>query len=230
MFARRFEDEKYDDVALPYQTTVRRHALRNVEVTDSRFDHVHLAPPWPPVWPWKGRHEFVGVTLQRCTFTGCSLSNALLKRVTFDECVGKEELILDDCLLEQVVFRGKCSSLRIIPGPSETGTAPRPFSDFYAKVDYAIDVREGQFREIELLTIPPSKVRFNANSGGILHRNILEAAGWPGLEFSDYFQGLVYKFRLYGGDAGVYLIPSGRHSTKRMQDELAELRRRGLVE
>jgi len=46
---------------------------------------------------------------------------------------------------------------------------------------------------------------------------------------SEYFSGIVYKFKLYGGDRAVYVVPTlGAHATA-LAHELGELKKRGWV-
>jgi hypothetical protein len=204
--------------------TGRRHLFRDVTFEQCEFDSVLIGKPDTDIW--RRRHEFHNVRALECRFRNCLLKHALLEHVTFERCSAPDGgLVLWKCVLHEVVFDGVYESLRVIP----------PDGYHYAEdpdvgPSFAIDVRTTRCGEVELLGIPPSLVRYDSAIGGVVSRGALAADGWPAGEVSEYFGGIMVKFKAYGGNSSVYIVPTEAPEGPELLKELAALRSRGWVQ
>lgn len=220
MFTKKCTNQHVQGLRVNSLATGRRHLLRDVSFNECVFDSVLLADADKHLW--KDRHEFLDVRASECCFRNCLIKGALLERVALVRCTAPDGgLVLWKCVLDEVVFDGSFDSLRVIP----------PESHRYAdRSDYVIDVRGARCSEVEILGIPPHLVRYDANVGGVLSRPVLEAAGWPKDEVSEYFGGIMVKFKSYGGEASVYVVPTEAPEAPDLLEELAGLKTRGWIQ
>jgi hypothetical protein len=215
--AQEFHGERVQSV-----TTARRHLVRKVACSDCSFDALHLVRPGR----WSGRHEFSDVTAVRCSFDACSVEFAELRNVALKECsVGEGGVLLNDCLLRNVTLQGDFGSLRVLPPESGRTEGGEPLAD-----GLALDVRGARFGEVEFLGIRPDAVAYDHAVGGVISRDVLSKAGWPVRgQVTEYFGGIVYKFKLYGGDHAVYIVPTLAPDARMLMHELDDLKKRGWV-
>jgi len=151
------------------------------------------------------------------------IKEADLTRVSLLRCTGKRGgLVLWKCLLTEVRIDGVFESLRIVP-PDGNGYAATP------PTQYAVDVSTARCGEVEILGIPPELVRYDPEYGGILGRKVLMHAERLLQQGSDYFGGIVAKFRAYGGERSVYVVPTEAPEAPLLLKELRDLKAQGLL-
>lgn len=93
-----------------------------------------------------------------------------------------------------------------------------------------IDVRGARFGEVEFLGIAPRDALYDREVGGVVSRRVLGEAGWPIRgDVSEYFGGIVHKFKLYGGDEGIYVVPTLAPDAHVLMAEFRELKKRGWI-
>lgn len=193
--------------------------LQHVEFHDCKFDSVLLSSSDAGLFG--GRHAFQDVQALDCRFTNCVLKDAELTKVSLIRCSGEDGgLILWKCTLKEVRIDGIFETLRILP--------PKAGGQGILSGTYALDVSTARCAEVEILGIPPELVRYDPQRGGILARRILDAERLE-TEASEYFGGILAKFRSYGGDRSVYVVPTEAPDAPLLIKELQELKARGLI-
>ncbi len=204
--------------------TGRRHVLRDVVIEDCEFNSFLLGKTDFDLR--KRGHELRNVRVVNCRLGNCMIKFAVLEQVSLVSCTAPEGgLRLWKCLLREVSINGDFETLAVIP-PDDDVYAPENFGDS----SYAVDVRYARCHEVELIGIPAGLVKYDSATGGTLRRSILQAEGWPSNRVSQYFGGIMEKFRLYGGDSSVYVVPVAARDAAALLDELASLKDRGWVE
>jgi hypothetical protein len=198
----------------------RRHLLKNVTLEDCTLDSVLLATPG---FPFGSKpHEFRDVSATRCSFKNCLIKHAVLQNVQCLDCKASAGgLVLWRCFLNEVTLDGVYETLTVIP--PKGGVVPEGSS-------FMIDIRAAKCGEIEIMGIPPERVKYDPSFAGVLSRTALESAGWPTSGVSDYFGGAVIKFRTYGGDKSVYVVPTAAPDAADLLRELEMLKERGWVQ
>lgn len=89
---------------------------------------------------------------------------------------------------------------------------------------FVVDIREAR------CGIPPTLVKYRTASAGILARRVWDAEGWSTAGLSEYFVGIVDKFKAYGSAASVYVVPTEAPDARQLLSELATLKSKGLVQ
>ncbi len=198
MFTKKCTSQHLHGLRVNSLATGRRHLLCDVSLDDCVFDSVLLAET--DTHPWKHRHEFYDVRASECCFRNCLIKGALLERVALVRCRAPDGgLVLWKCVLDQVVFDGFFETLRVID-QKVIATLGIPIMQSTCVAHDAVRWRS--------VGIPPQLVRYDPSVGGVLSRRVLEAAGWPTDEVSEYFGGIMVKFKSYGGEASVYVVPT----------------------
>jgi hypothetical protein len=166
-----------------------------------------------------GRGTVRNVTAKKCTYKGTQPFNTILEDVTIEDLTtGSATLVVSNCLFKHVTLKGKLDTLFI------KATDPRVDpKKYYAEVDWALDIREAEFHDIDLRGVPPELVRRDPETQiAIWRRDAMKTDRWQKIPF-DVWQGTLRRltgerlFREY-----VLLIPGKRR--REYQEQLASVR------
>lgn len=119
-----------------------------------------------------------GVTLERSTVVGfCGLKDVVLRDVVVDTIDTRTPLRIDTCFLKHVTLRGDVGRLQIVEYWRQDHQ--KKSDAFYAKVDWALDIREARFTEAVIRGVPVDKVRRDPERHVVLHKARVRAdASW----------------------------------------------------
>ena len=184
------------------------------------------------------------VTLDDCYANGCLTGPMILSNVTINNLKTNDLLLVWSPYFDRVTLSGEIGKMKInrTAAPS-THNKPtqKPFEDFrnqfYANVEWALDISKARFKEFDLESVPAHLVRRDPESQIVVKRErALEIAtpGWEArLDPSNKLWPFIINLFLGDGDPDIVLIaPLGAAKAKRdpLLKGLQELRRIGLAE
>jgi hypothetical protein len=119
------------------------------------------------------------VVARNCEYKGSPPFNTILEDVTIDGLdSGAALLVISDCLFKHVVVKGKLGKWRMHHG-SPAQMDPKKF---YRSVDWALDLRDAEFAEVELRGIPSELLRRDpATQVAVRQADARKIAGWEDL-------------------------------------------------
>ena len=179
------------------------------------------------------------VTLRKCELVQAKAWAVYLRWVIAEDCTvdgfdGDAIWPVDTLLLRRVVLKGVIGAVDIRdPRQLHPGDAERLWvhRGFYAKVDWALDIRQARFRRADLSGIPGRLIRRDPETQVLVTLDRLRANGWKGLDFRGtawevVFEGMV---RAELGEQVLVAEPRGLRfdEQRRLIDDL---RRRGIAE
>jgi hypothetical protein len=201
-----------------------------------------------------GSHRTVAdLELVRCEFTGSTLSqfddpgfSLVVRDVTARRCVVKRSvasgarfedvvveglttasLQLEGCAFRHVTLRGRIGLLMLVPpNPSVPADFVAGLREFYAGVDWALDITEAEFDGADLYYVPGDLVRRDPETQFLLRRPAPDAdvSGLP-----VYAEIAVRRFESTPFDTLVAVAPKKSKKFPEILAHYQELRDRGLA-
>lgn len=145
-------------------------------------------------------------------------------------------LNLAGCVFSHVTLRGRVGSIMIPPTLFIQDQAlDRRWSEanrmYYETVDWALDIRDVEAKDISLVGVPARLVRRDPSDQVIVRREMAQAGAWRSLDLS----GTYWPFSLNNLARGPFpdrvLVPGRRDKNyKRLRDALLLLRENGMAE
>jgi uncharacterized protein YjbI with pentapeptide repeats len=171
-------------------------------------------------------------TLRNCSFSACAMSGVKLDNVTVDGARFSKSTV-SGCVFRHVTLRGKIGQL-IFAGPART-LSPEILEsfcsamvDFYADVDWALDIRDAIFTDASIRAVPGELVLRDENRHFLLDRThreeVLSRSDVP-LLAKVYFR----SFDLTPFDSMVAVASQRSKSYDAQLADLRWLRERGLA-
>jgi len=159
------------------------------------------------------------VTAKKCTYKGTKPFHTILEDVTIEDLTtGSATLAVSDCLFKHVTLKGKLDTL-FIRG-SDPLVDPKKY---YAEVDWALDIREAELRDLDLRDVPPDLIRRDRDTQIVVWRkDAMTTDRWQELPYRAW-RGALKRltgeriFREY-----VVLVPAKR--SKDYENQLASVR------
>jgi hypothetical protein len=205
--------------------------IEGVELDRCEFRAAHLVQYDDP-----GMNLVVrNVTLTRCGATGrSSLHGVRLEDVVVDTLTTTPEVWLGSCAFRHVILRGRIGSLMVQPPPFTMDEAQRgafidTIVDYYADVDWAIDISEADFTgDVNFFFVPGDLVRRDPETQFLLRRQTLAGADLE--PFPARARIAAGRFELTPFDSIVAIAPKRSKNFARIRDALEQLRSAGLAE
>jgi hypothetical protein len=178
------------------------------------------------------RAYFGQCTLIACSQRACGISGAILDEVTVDSfaTVGRIPLFLDGVAFRHVVLAGRLAMFKINPAPTLEPTATERQvwidgnRDYYAGVDWALDISRAQFVSApDLHYVPGHLVRRDEETQALASRSILQDAPWQSLPWGKSALRIAVEWFLDHGPYDSVVIAAARKS-KYFREDLAALK------
>jgi hypothetical protein len=165
-----------------------------------------------------------------------------------DGCVFDEVLVEDlktngllqtwAAVFRHVSLRGKIGRVMFsdvvaagIASREEQREFDRANEEFYAAVDWAIDISEAQFEECDLRGVPARLVRRDPSTQAVVTREAAMAGGWRNVDLSKTYWATAIELFLQSQRADVVLVAPRRHRKfKDLLEGLHRLRECGAAE
>lgn len=182
------------------------------------------------------------VTLQNCVDFNSDIGPAHLVDVVVDGLKTQGDLlILFGPLFERVTLRGKLGRIKLNraadrrdPGRQAAFDAQR--EDHYARVDWALDIREAQPSLLDLSGIPGNKLRLNPETQCVVSRKLLKKTKFKLTSLTKAPVGITAPIEDLleeddVGDEAILVAPTGQTKAryKPYVDAIATLRRLGVT-
>jgi hypothetical protein len=160
---------------------------------------------------------------------GCTLDTAIVEDVLVDGLKTNGLFQAWGAVFKHVTLHGRIGRVMISPAVA-TGTATaqqqRAYDEanaaYYAKVDWALDIREAEFEECEIQRVPAHLIRRDPATQLVVTRDKAMRGEWRALDLSKTHWATSLDFLLERGDADVVLVAPKRH--RKYQDLLEGLK------
>lgn len=178
------------------------------------------------------------VRLTRCEQRGSAIDAAIIEDVVVEHFKTNGLFQTWGAVFKHVTLRGKIGRIMVSPivAPgSATAEEQRAFdtanAEYYAGVDWALDISEGEFEECELQRVPAHLVRRDSSTQVVVTREKAMQGKWRELDLAKTHWKTSIEFMLNRGDADVVLV-AGKCDRKfrDLLDGLNRLRDAGVAE
>lgn len=209
--------------------------IENLEFHRCYFEGAALSVSRDP-----GRRTTVrNVHLVGCEQRGCTVYVALLESVLVDGLKTNGLLQCWGAAFRNVTLRGKIERLmishRVAPGVA-TAEEQRAFDranrDYYASVDWALDISEGAFNVLDIRGVPSDLIRRDSLTQAVVRREKVLDGAWRRLDLSKTYWAEVIETMLRDGYPDAVLVAPRKpgRKTSDLMDGIARLRDAGIAE
>jgi hypothetical protein len=149
------------------------------------------------------------VRLFNCSETTCALYDAIIEDVVVDGLTTRGDLLIaDGVVFKHTALRGKIGRIMV------TSPEAQEFYDanaaYYREVDWALDISQGEFRELELRGVPARLVARDRETQVIVTRESVLPQTWRKLEFESPVTAIALRCFLDRGEADMVLVAAKR--------------------
>ncbi len=141
-------------------------------------------------------------------------------------------------VFKHVTLRGKIGRIMISPfvapglaTPEQQRLFDEANAEYYANVDWALDISEAEFEECDLRRVPAHLVRRDPETQVVVKRENAMRGDWRKLDLSKTHWDTALEFTLKDGDPDIVLVAGKRDRKFRdLVDGLKKLRDAGVAE
>jgi hypothetical protein len=186
----------------------------------------------------KRRSTFRNIHLLKCEQRGSAVESAILENVFVDGFKTNGLLQCWGAVFKHVTLRGRIDRIMISPAIAAGLATPeqqRAFdlenAEYYRGVDWALDIREGEFQECELQRVPAHLVRRDPETQVVVRRDQALSGAWREVDLSKTHWKTSIEFFLNRGDADVVLVAGKRdRNFSDLLEGLKKLREAGVAD
>lgn len=168
------------------------------------------------------------------------LGPGVIENLTVDGLSTDDTTTCFGTLFRHVIFQGKIGKLSICPEAASwnlpVGVQPQFDEErikFYSSTDWALDISEAHFDELDIVGIPANVIRIDPSRHFILKRNNALSAGWRNRvgPNSEYWVYVIDQFLNDRDMSTVLVVPEcvSKKEQRARTDGLLELRDLGVV-
>jgi hypothetical protein len=170
-----------------------------------------------------------------CSQRGCTLYAPILENIVVDGLDTNGQLLrTHGAVFNRVALRGRIGRLMLSndPLPSVSLSSGKRHAEmelfraanaeYYQRVDWALDISEGQFDELSIRGIPSDLVRRDSETQFVVTRKQALEGRWRDLEFRRTVWAVTFGLFLERNEPSLILIAPKGHA--QFQDYLADLR------
>ena len=178
------------------------------------------------------------LTFRNCIQAGCSLRGVIVEDTVVDGLKCSSLLQTWAAVFKHVTLRGKIDRLMLSdlfhPGEPDSKfqlVVAQANAKYYASVDWAIDIREAEFKDFDCRGVPSRLVRRDPETQVMVTRSRVLACGDAITAGGQFWAGMLKAFlgRESYADA-IYAAPKRDPRFKDLVAGLQELRRNGVTE
>lgn len=177
------------------------------------------------------------IVLERCKNRGCSLDGAIVENVIIKHLDTANTLITWGTVFRHVTFQGRIGTMLLnhLFSTQEHPRVPeaawrRCNEEFYASVDWALDISQAEFKDIDIRGIPARVIRRNPETQMVLTRETALEGKWRNLDLSNTFWKTAIEMFLNWGYPDTVLVAGKRSATfERQMAGLNLLLNEGIV-
>jgi len=173
-----------------------------------------------------------------CEIRGCTIYPAIIEDVLVSSLKTHNLLQTWGAVFKHVKIEGNIGRIMISPyvfpgiaKPKEQRAFDEANADYYATVDWALDIREGRFYECEIQRVPAHLIKRDPDTQVVVKREKALEGKWRYLDLSKTHWRTSIEFFLNRGDPDVVLVaPKRDRSYPDLLDGLKMLRDAGVAE
>ncbi|MES2161414.1 MAG: hypothetical protein V4476_09695 [Pseudomonadota bacterium] len=163
------------------------------------------------------------VSMRNCSFSKCSIKEVflihggvILDNVVFDSLRFPDMATISaQTVFNRVVFKGKMKGSGLWVKPLQfADPAMRPIydqwaSDAWSSIDWMLDISELETKEVEIVGLPASKLRWNPERHVVVKREWVSSDAWKELNFpfSSFWRQRVKRLDAFNVTEGLYSLP-----------------------
>jgi len=183
------------------------------------------------------------VSLIDCTENGCSIGTAIVENAFIENLKAPGLFQTFGAVFNRVTLRGRIDRLMITNDvlPSvlmveedrqrEIDTFRHANAKYYSHVEWALDISQGEFRELEIRGIPSRLIRRDPETQIVVTRERVAESDWRQLDFSESLTSFSLNFLLEEGWPDMVMIAPKRHRKFPLYlEDLQLLRQAGIAE
>jgi hypothetical protein len=186
----------------------------------------------------KHRSTIRDVKITNCWESGCDVGCAIIEDTLIDGLITSTPLQVWGAVFKHVTLKGKIGRImarstffpaygnaKQLKGLNEAN------SEYYANIDWALDIREAKFVDADLRGVPAQLVRRDPETQFILTREKALSMAWKEIDLSGtYWAGYIKTLLDFGDEDEVLVAPKASTIYKRELEGLLKLRDAGIVE
>lgn len=178
------------------------------------------------------------VRLNGCEVTGCTIYPAIIEDVLVSGLKTHTLLQTWGAVFKHVKLEGNIGRIMLSPlisigrdRPKAQAAFDKANTEYYQKVDWALDISEGRFYEIDIRGIPAHLIKRDSESQVVVTREKALLGEWRNLDLSKTYWDTGIQFMLNRGDNDVVLVaPKRDPKYSDLLDGLKKLRDAGVAE
>jgi len=178
------------------------------------------------------------VAMTNCQLVSGSIRSAILEDVIIENLKLTHLLICRAAVFKHVVLKGKIGQVMITPDvdplnatPDEQEAFDTANAAYYETVDWALDISEAEFAELDLRCVPARLIRRDPETQAVVTRERALRGDWRKLGFDKACWNVGLWMFLESGRADTVLVAAKRSKNFRDQLEgLKLLRKAGIAE
>jgi hypothetical protein len=178
-----------------------------------------------------------------CSENSASVDTAIIEEVLVDSLKTSGLFQVFGAVFKHVVLRGKLGRMMINNDVLPRGDVNIPYqydnvnvfreanSKFYHDVDWALDISEAEFQELDIRGVPGRLIRRDPETQVLVTRQRILQGDWLGLPFKERLTPFCLDFMLKQEIPDLVLVAPKRHRNfRRLLEDLQLLRDAGVVE
>jgi hypothetical protein len=179
------------------------------------------------------------VRLTSCDQLYCTIYPAIIEDTVVDNLKCHEVLLVYAPAFKHVVLRGRLGPISIIPhyrldadlGSKEQRRFDTANAEYYKGVDWALDIRDALFTEIQIGGIPTALIRRDQDTQMVITRESALEGKWKSVDLTaTHWPVAIERLLLHGEPSRLLIASKLATNFERQRATLHELRDRGIVE
>jgi hypothetical protein len=178
------------------------------------------------------------MVFRRCAVTACDVTAAIVEDVLVDGLRTSGLFQTWATVFKHVTLKGKIDRLMLsdvfspnYPTSQFQQVVAKAHADYYAAVDWALDISEAEFKELDCRGVPSRLVRRDPETQIMVTRERVLASGDAVTAGGDFWQGMLNLFlQMESYSDAVFVAPKRSRRFKELQTGLRLLREAGVAE
>jgi len=203
----------------------------NISFIKCQFNYCDISQMDNP----KFRSTIKNVILKNCSSKGGSIGCSVLDNVIIENFKNSGLIQTWGAVFKHVVMKGKLGKIMI----TDSYNSNNPYIDkafeeenklFYSNIDWALDISEGEFIELDIRGIPSNLIKIDNKTQGIIQKDNIPD-NWRNINFNDRVTKAAIDIILELNLSDyVYVAPKRAKNFDAMIKDLETLREYGIVD
>jgi hypothetical protein len=188
------------------------------------------------------RSHIRGIEIIACEQRSCGMEGPIIENVLVEDFnTHGQVLFFLACVFKHVVFKGKIGQM-VINNNAAHGMEDRIFgkksalelfqkanAEYYAQVDWALDISQGEFSSLSIIGIQPKLIRRDPESQVIISRDKLLKGEWKKMKFKSDIVAIIDSFRKRDEADFILIAPKRSVRFNDLMEDFKILRKAGII-